>query len=33
MECLTEESEAKNQLALELHKAEGKKKKRKKINL
>lgn len=25
MECLSEESEAKNQLALELHKAEGKK--------
>ena len=25
MECLNEESEAKNQLALELHKAEGKK--------
>ncbi|POI35771.1 hypothetical protein CIB84_000477 [Bambusicola thoracicus] len=29
MECLTEESEAKNQLALELHKAEGKKKMKK----
>lgn len=27
MECLTEESEAKNQLALELHKAEGKERK------
>lgn len=27
MECLSEESEAKNQLALELHKAEGKKRK------
>lgn len=25
IECLSEESEAKNQLALELHKAEGKK--------
>lgn len=33
MECLTEESEAKNQLALELHKAEGKKKKKKKNQL
>lgn len=27
MECLSEESEAKNQLALELHKAEGKERK------
>lgn len=31
MECLSEESEAKNQLALELHKAEGKKRKMREI--
>lgn len=33
MECLSEESEAKNQLVLELHKAEGKKKMKKKNQL